>query len=401
MYTNPKDIPPELRHMIDSMMPDGVDVVWDRAVTTESGDDIFRHDGTDNHTPRRIDFTGGEFEFEVLSQIPSEKMLEFRILQHKLWDGDIPDNHLRMEDAISNMLREETTLPESGLILPRHTSTRYVLSDIMKKLDGAIGIPVPNWNFWAALREKNHDFMFFDGLTEDRLLDGFTKLAERGMLNSLLLVDPANPMGYRITQKMAKEIDEVALRYGIEILIDDVSRGTLPVGQRESIGTYFTRPYVVEGFSHRLGEGFFGNSSYVYVPDESMDIGFSQEKRPCICGPIFEYVYKNLTANISHMISERNTAFDSGLSDEIELIRPSNTSLISLVRFPDGIDSDEFLVHAKEVGITFAEIGWFYPGGFDVPPEARNIARIGVGYDNPVECFNAAQRLSIALNSYK
>jgi len=88
-----------------------------------------------------------------------------------------------------------------------------------------------------------------------------------------------NLISKRITESAARELDSIALEYGVDIIVDDVLRGTQAFGERDTIARWFTRPFVVEGFSKRLGEEHAGDLSYALSPkDISLPIEADKEE---------------------------------------------------------------------------------------------------------------------------
>jgi len=251
-------------------------------------------------------------------------------------------------------------------------------------------LPLPNWHFWGIKDKYGNpfDFVFFDGYTPEQLVDNFKKAVRKNSISALILVDPANPMMYSLSEEQAKEIDRVAMDNGIDIIVDDVLRGVKPLGKRDSVARFFTRPYVVEGLSKRFGDKPLGECSYVIVPKDSSFSG-----RKCNCTDddkkLMAMVVKNAIQYASEPAIEeytrRNTAFDEGLREqaptEVEVIRPYPSHIISLIEVPNkcNISAYNFAVACLKKGVLTSPIPGFFPDNFSVDEEHSRLLRITVG----------------------
>jgi aspartate/methionine/tyrosine aminotransferase len=154
----------------------------------------------------------------------------------------------------------------------------------------------------------------------------------------LILVDPANPLIFRLSKDATKEVDRIALKEGIEIIVDDVLRGTLPIGERESAARLLSRPYVVEGFSKRFGEYPFGTISYVLVPEDDKIVRrIAGIYFPCLCGEYLQAAFKQ-EGKAMMELRRRNEALDKGLKEtfpEIRPQRPGDAYLLALLHIPN------------------------------------------------------------------
>ena len=217
---------------------------------------------------------------------------------------------------------------------------------------GQIAMPLPNWHFWNldGFANQEYDFAYFEASTEQELVDNFRKIAPKKKIKALVLVDPVNPLLYRISEAAAREIDTIALKYGVEIIIDDVMRGNQPLGQRESLSRWFTMPYVVEGLSKRFGDKPCGYLSYILVPEGNRKV---KQSVPRVSPPPFGlartveniFIYGEQPA--LKELERRNDVLDSELGQacpEMRIRRPSPSHMISVLELPRAIHAGELTV---------------------------------------------------------
>lgn len=303
-----------------------------------------------------------------------------------------------LEDVIANMLRAETQLSfdNSQIMTFVDFCTRdavdHLLSVLVHEPQKRIALPLPNWHFW---REKNaiSTFNFFTALNEDQLVSGFKKTAALGNIGALILVSPAVPLMYIPSKAACQEIDKIAQHYGIAVIIDDVLRGIQPVGERDSIGTHFSNPFIVEGFSKRFGDGVLSDISYVVKPKNEERVKARnpsdrvQIAQKAVIAFALEKTYSHYSPLVIEELERRNKAFDEGLCTYSDAVvsRPSSSHLTSLVEIPAEchLDSDQFCDGAyRNDGVLAAPMSQFYPKTFapySVPREITKRFRITTG----------------------
>ena len=341
-----------------------------------------------------FNFGSAHYNYNIGRDLP----LSFNIMLEEMYEYE--NEHGKKQTAkrfnlpltskvIAEILRQETTLDAAEeCILPFHKSTRDALEEVVTGIAAPwekVALPLPNWHFWCmgGYEKTRFGFEYFDGMDEGQLVENFAKIAPKKKVRALMLVNPANPLMYNISESAAREIDRIALQHGVEIIIDDVLRGVQPVGQRDSIGRFFTKPYVVEGFSKRFGDNPLGFISYVLVPesDKFLKPKVSQEEA-CLCGYLVEVAYKHSTAPAIEELRKRNIAFDEGVRSkcpEVRIIRPSETHLITLLELPDRMDGCKFTGSAHNAGVELAARNSFYPDGYEKNGSMKNMVRVSVG----------------------
>lgn len=338
-----------------------------------------------------FDFTSGQLDFDVSDHIPLSENDRLKIIHDRIERGqDISGLIASPQTAIKAMLEKETSLrPDESRIKLVHSSARRTISRTLAQLvgyEGQVVLPLPNWTFWNNLKgveEKQFSFSYISGLEPNELIDGFKAKAKKRQVKALLLVSPSNPLGYRIPREICLELDSIATNYGVEVVVDDLLRGNLPSGERESIASYFSKPYVIEGFSHRFGQMPLGELSYVLLPEGDSRIRL-EEQNGCSCGEALRLAHEYASDAIATTLRNRNQSFDTNLRKmlpDIEISRPSESSITSIVRLPDSLHMSgmEFCKIAYSHGLVMAPMDLFFPPGHCVPASLQRKVRIGVG----------------------
>jgi len=320
------------------------------------------------------------------------------------------------EEVVRKMLSDETTLD-----LSEHTfygidgSTRDALDITLSSLVGVsarkkIALPIPNWHFheMSENAKKLYKFTYFEALDEESLVNGFKKVAEKENVKILLLAMPAVPLMYNVSESAGKEMNDIALKHGIDIVIDDVLRGVQPMGQRNSIARYFTRPYIVEGFSKRFGDENFAHLSYVLTPHKGVKIRkfCESEEYSLISGLGTKLALSYASIPALEELQMRNQAFDDGLlydTAEGTLIRrPSTTHLTSLVEVPANfkIKMQVFQQICFSNDIDISIPSEYYPAQFSPSPSLERLFRITVGRMDVEKIYRGANILGNRIKRY-
>ncbi len=339
----------------------------------------------------RFDFATGQFRYDISGHIPKDIYQALLELQTKKKEGsDISDQLTPFETTIMHIHEQETSLrPFEDRIRPMHTSARgaidYTFSQILKKGEQAI-IPVPNWTFWHHLegyKKKDYGFKYFNASDPDLLVDGFRKAASKRKAKAMILVDPSNPLGYRLTQDVCQEIDSIAEKEGITVVVDDLLRGNQPVGSRESIAAYFSRPYVVEGFSHRFGENPLSNISYIIVPEGNNTVQ-SEKIKTCLCAELLKEAYQYATEPVLEELAERNRLFDESIRNEmpdLNVYRASDSNITGTIELPEAVGTyaNRFAYQLRSKDVYIYPVASFMPKWRLMPRGLRRTLRFSVG----------------------
>jgi DNA-binding transcriptional MocR family regulator len=309
-----------------------------------------------------------------------------------------------IESSIASILRNETSLPVSEeRIYYNEERTRETIHQVLTGLvgkGGKVALPVPNWYFWRSIEKDSFSFQYFNALSEEQLVEGFANIAKKEKVKALLLVNPANPLMYTMCADALREINSIALHHGIDIVVDDILRGVSPIGKRESIGTHFSRPYVIEGFSKRFGDTFFGDMSYVLSPEGGKSFSFNYiDKLKYMRGEELKQVYDHCSVQAITELGIRNLAFDKGLHQtcpEAKITRPSPTHITSLIELPKKYrdDSYVFFQSALKEGLIVTPIKAFYPGEDGSYSNFNtHLLRVAVGKMSPLDIYTGAVKL--------
>ncbi len=344
----------------------------------------------------RFDFGSAHFVFNAEAPIPGDKIDDYLESLGHFNDGWLspseldPSDFPLADDLLVSLLQEETTLSgvEPGRIIFSPVPTRIAVDSALQALSGiwknTVALPVPNWYFWQRNGGGSYNWEFFEAITPEQIVDGFEKIAPNTRVGTLLLTNPTVPMGYSLTEDVCKELDRIALRHGVTVVIDEVNRGVQPIGERDSIGRFFSAPYVIEGMSKRFGDGPFYNNSYVLVPTSANRKKIGKKLAQCsngegglrIAGGLLklalDYASKPAIEELAHRNGVLDDSFEQHIPSGVILNRPSATHLTSIAQItPYGVtcDANSLEEVCAYEGVNLLPVGGFFPQGFQVSAE--------------------------------
>ena len=181
--------------------------------------------------------------------------------------------HITLEQVAREILMSETTFDLSRYDL--HLSASGARSAMVSVIDRVttkdksfVAYSSPNWVFDKIVShtQNAHPLPFFANDSRT-FVDNFTRLKNLDQVAAVILVDPSNPLGYRLTREDVREIEGACEKYGIVPIFDDVFRGMQRKGQRHSASEYSTGSVVVETTSKRFGERGLG-VTWTLVPKD-------------------------------------------------------------------------------------------------------------------------------------
>lgn len=308
-------------------------------------------------------------------------------------------------EEIKGMHKKETTLNlERGEIHPMAMSTRdaldLVFTQVATSKGKKVAVPLPNWHFWNMRSCGKDDFTFFDARSEGELVRNFGRAAKKENLGAIVLVNPSNPLMYRLSEQGVKECDRIAEKHGVTIVVDDVLRGTLPIGERETIASYVANPVVVEGFGKRFGDEIFGNASYVWAPESFglNDFNGMPLRTRRILGEYFKHAYRTDSKPAADELKARNGEFDRGFLSafpDAKLSRPFPTNLTTLIETPKSIklSAEQIFKYVCDRGAVVFTMHGFYPKGYDIPKDVKKYLRATIGQIEREDMYESARSL--------
>lgn len=211
-----------------------------------------------------------------------------------------------------------------------------------------------------------------------------------------------NPMQYHISEDAAKQINEIANKQGITIILDDLLRGNEPLGQRKSIYSFFSNPYLIEGLSHRYGEKPLGNFSYVLAPEGST-LNNDIKEVPHIFGELLHFAYIYSSKPIVDDLKLRNGGIDKAFEryfPEANIIRSSPSSITSLIELPKNYSLDT-INDLYSQGVVIFPIEGFFPEGHKVPRFDKTLLRVAVGSMDAFDVYEGAVEMAQFLRENK
>lgn len=189
---------------------------------------------------------------------------------------DTPAKEFSLRDVVERILREETRFDLNRYTM--YLSATGARGAILNVLDALVsddkpfvGFASPNWGF-AKLVEQIPTAVGrpFHAITADQFVEQFEAVANDRMA-ALIIVDPSNPLGYSLTPAQVSHIEDVAARYGIVPIFDDVFRGMKPKGERHAVSEQTHGSIIVETTSKRFGVRGMG-VTWTLIPKEFHDI---------------------------------------------------------------------------------------------------------------------------------
>jgi len=379
-----------------------------------------------NQKPREYSFGSGSFkEFRIQDYLPKSELAKLSEMALNI-DPESPtllrkDRQLlekRLTEPIAEMLSKETTLDTGKFnIHSVNGSTRSAIRHILDNLTKSgksVAVPLPNWYFWDTNYglSNSYPYSYFQALNEDQVVSGFTKLAKKGRIGSFILSNPMTPLGYEISREAAKEIDTVALKHGVSIVVDDVLRGTREIGGRDTLASVITNPYIAEGFGHRFGsDNPVGRLSYVMIPKEARNITIPEyqgsHKIP-VLAPFFKLTLDHVTVPALEELRKRNTEFDAGFKEtapeDVQLHRLYPTSITSLLTLPNksiwSPDAGDLSRNAAYHNLFVPSMELFHPDGYNIPQGLRHNLRVSIGEIPSDEMRESARFFGTLLKEY-
>ncbi len=346
-------------------------------------------------------------KFDITPYVSESVVNEFIFLREELESsGGILNPYIRdslpnLENVVCGMLKDETRLdfdPSKLKTFPG--STQVALRDAMKAsksfLRRKIALPVPNWHFQNAFEREN--FVPFEAYSEDQFVANFKTAVADNNVAALILVDPAIPLMYSLSEGAAREIDATAQKWGVKVIVDEVMRGVKPRDQRDTVARHFTHGYVVEGFSKRFGADYPTDSLSYLLPFGDAKLlskgGWNRNLTPGVKPYVAKFLQTMLRYISEPAIAEltrKNADFDRGLSEtssETIVTRPYDSLITSLVGLPSGhsLNALQFSRYAQNEGVHVLPIDCLLPEGMDVREGYNHLFRIAVGVE-PAERF--------------
>ncbi|HLC51963.1 MAG TPA: aminotransferase class I/II-fold pyridoxal phosphate-dependent enzyme [Candidatus Nanoarchaeia archaeon] len=241
---------------------------------------------------------------------------------------ETPKTGISLDDIARKVISEETTFD----------LTKY---DLKLSFEGARGAMVtylqhlvsadkplvvytsPNWIFDKIVSHVDGALSFtIHATTADEFVDKFAALevSTKDRIAAVMIVDPANPLGYRFTPGQIVAIEEIAQQHGIVPIFDDVFRGLQDKGNRHSSSEYSHNSIIIETTSKRFGARSLG-VTWSLVP-RSSKIGYvSPIDSECVgCTNLATVVIEGLYntdygEKVRSMLQTNSRAFQRGFKD--------------------------------------------------------------------------------------
>lgn len=284
-----------------------------------------------------------------------------------------------LDEVAREILGAETTFDLSRYNL--HTSVTgarpaiiQTLSHLVKSDRPLVAYASPNWMFDEIVARVPHaigkPFFAFSG---DSFVEGFERLPNKNKTAALIIVDPANPLGYRLSKQHVERIEEIAGHYGIVPVFDDVFRGMQDEGQRHSSSEFSSNSVVVETTSKRLGIRGVG-ATWTLIPtglDIPREGPFKSECEGCdrLAAMVVENLYRTgYGEEISNFVAANARAFTSGVASKLgpdyaggRFVHAFDGMPIMTYHFPEALRFTK-LEEGAEYGAVLQELTGVTPG---------------------------------------
>lgn len=189
-----------------------------------------------------------------------------------------------LEEVARKILKRETRfdLSKYNIQTSAGGARQALINIFMNLLTGkkdSVAYASPNWAFDEVVPLSGAKPSPFYAHSADMFVDSFAKLPNLESLSSLIVVDPSNPLGYRLTKEHISALEDIADKHGVTLVFDDVFRGMQSKGDRHSAAEYSTRGIVVETTSKRFGARGIG-ATWSLIPKD-IGIDFPQTLIDC------------------------------------------------------------------------------------------------------------------------
>ncbi len=263
---------------------------------------------------------------------------ELKLVQAALYGqmiGCDARHDFRLDNVATKILSGETSFNLEDYTLQTTTGgARRAISDVLRHLTATgkrnvVAYATPNWAAFDHLVKTvpgaQSSAMHVE--TADQFVQKFSDLPNKEKVAAIIVVDPANPLGYRLTETHVAELERIADKYGVAVVFDDVFRGMQVLGQRHSASEYSKNAIVIESTSKRFGERSLG-VTWTLFP-QGVDIKLTDSTDECRGGcketaaAVVDGLYRlGYGERISEMVRQNGDAFVAGFNMIAEELLP-------------------------------------------------------------------------------
>lgn len=162
-----------------------------------------------------------------------------------------------LAEVASGILKNETTFDlDNYQLYVSAEGARGAMAAIGNKLITKerpfVAYGSPNWVFEKVVFSMGGIPFPYYAPDANSFVDGFEVISGNKNVAALIVVDPSNPLGYRLEKKHVERIEEIANKNGTAVIFDDVFRGLQAKGNRHSSSEYSKSSIIVETTSKRF-----------------------------------------------------------------------------------------------------------------------------------------------------
>lgn len=229
-----------------------------------------------------------------------------------------------LEEVAMQILEDETNLNLANYNLRvsaggARGAIATVINNVTTRKKPLVVYSSPNWIFDNLVTNLTKaQPCSFHATTADEFIERFEQGANDNVA-AVILVDPANPIGYRFSREHIERIEQVSEQYGIVPIFDDVFRGMQKEGERYSSSEHSHNSVIVETTSKRFGARGIG-ATWTLIPKTigfTPDISVSCQGCENIAATITQALYETgYGERIRQFITNNSKAFLKGFYTE-------------------------------------------------------------------------------------
>jgi len=277
---------------------------------------------------RVLNFADANIPSLLFGMTPEERAFLKEISEAHLKGCDFR-SRLRLEDIGRQVYSDETDLDLSRFDFYGHTNgardaIQKVVARLGEKKPGFVFYASPNWVFDKVLAGVHPNitlgnFFADSGDSFIASLEEVTKYLKDKLL-AIVIVDPANPLGYSLSQEHIERINKIQRKYGTVPIFDDVFRGLREPSERHSSSRFAENPIIVETTSKRFGARGLG-VTWTLIPKD-LGLGVIPELNPecegcsskaaVVANALYQTKYHD---RVREWIINNSAAFQAGYTD--------------------------------------------------------------------------------------
>jgi len=296
-----------------------------------------------------VNLSIGQPDFDVPEAVKAEaiKAIYEGVNKYTLTQG-IPE----LRNQLLESLQKKRSVSTESIMVTSGVSGALTLAlMVLLNPDDEVIIPDPAFVMYKHLTNFNNGRpVFVDTypdfkLTAERIQPHITPKTKLIVINS-----PANPTGVMSTPQELKEIAELANKYKLVVISDEIYHNYDYNSGFESIGKYYHKTLILDGFSKSFAMTGW-RLGYAAGPEDIISEMIKLQQYSFVCAPSFaQYaVSRSWEVDMSKYIAQYKKKRDimyEGLREKYQIVKPEGAFYL-FPQVPWGTD-DEFVTTAIE-----------------------------------------------------